>query len=128
MRKFRLKSRLEALIRRAGERITGESELAKAARELEAGNAGAQCLVRDISCGTRSLLRLLEDHQRRTVQKAKSYPLLEWLIVVGHPMAKDFWSGAEYYVVDAAAIKERKLLEQREKGRARILRHRKKLC
>jgi len=107
MRKFRLKLRLEALIRRAGERVTGESELAKAARELEAGNAGAQCLVRDILCETRSLRRLLEDDHWRIVQKAKSYPLLEWLIVLGHPMAKDFWFGAEYYVVDAAVIKKR---------------------
>jgi len=128
MRKFRLKSRLNDLIRRARDRVTGESELAKAAWELEAGNAGAQCFVRDILCGTRSLRRLLEDDQWRTAQKAKSYPLWEWLIVNGHPMAKDFGPVAEHFVIDAGVVKERKLLEQREKGRARTRRHRKKPC
>ena len=128
MRKLRLKSRLNDLIRRARERVAGESELGRAAWELEAGNARRQCLVRDILCGKRSLRRLLEDHQWRTVQKAKSYPLLEWLMVNGHSMAKDFGPVAEHFAVDDAVVKERKLLEQREKGRARIRRHRKKLC
>ena len=126
MRKLRLKSRLNDLIRRAGERVAGESELDRAARELEAGNARGQCLVRDILGGTRSLRELLDDDRQRTLQKAKSYPLVEWLIVNGHPMAKDFGPVVEHFVIDAAVVKERKLLERREKQRARTRRHRRK--
>jgi hypothetical protein len=124
MRKLRLKSRLNDLIRRARERVAGESELGRAARELEAGNARGQCFVRNILCGTRSLSQLLDDDRQRTVQKAKSYPLVEWLMVNGHPMAKDFGPAAEHFVIDAGVVKERKLLEQRRKQRARTRRHR----
>ena len=90
MRKLRLKSRLNDLIRRARDRVAGESELGRAARELEEGNALGQCLVRDILAGTRSLSELLDDDRQTILQKAKSYPLVEWLSVNGHPMAKDF--------------------------------------
>jgi len=51
---------------------------------------------------------------------------VEWLIVNGHPMAKDFGPVVEHFAIDAAVVKERKLIEQREKQRARTRRHRRK--
>jgi hypothetical protein len=122
--KLRLKSRLDALVRRALERVSGESELEIAAREP--GSASAQCLVSDILCGARSLERLLDDYRQRIVQKAKFGPLFEWLVVNGHPFSKEFGPVAEHYVLDAAAWNKRKLLLQSKASRTRMRRHRKK--
>src|SRR6266542_5123351 len=124
IRKLRLKSSLNDLIRRALNMIAGESELAKAARELEAGSARAQCLVRDIFEGTRSLRQLLDEDRKRMEWKAKCYPLVEWLMVIGHPKGKEFGPVVDHYAVDDAAVKEWKLLEHREKQRARTRRYR----
>jgi hypothetical protein len=124
IKQLRLKARVNDLIRRACARLAGESVLGRAARDLEAGKAEAQCLLRDILLGNRDLGELLDDDRQRVLQKVKSYPLAEWAIVNGHPMAKDFGRVAEFFVLDNEAIKKRKILQRRDKTRERVQRHR----
>ena len=127
MKKLRLRSRLNDLIRRACAILAGESELGKAARDLEAGKAESRSLVNDILLGKRNLGDLLDEDRLRQSRRAKAYPLVEWVMVIGHPMAKDFGDVAAFFVQDNAAIEKRKILQRRDKTRERQRRRRLKL-
>jgi len=120
MKKLRLKSRLNDLIRGACAILAGESELGKAARDLEAGEAKAKLLVADILLGTRSLGELLDEDRLRQSRRAKAVPLVEWVIAIGHPMAKDLGAVVAFFVQDTAAIEKQKILRRREKTRERV--------
>jgi hypothetical protein len=117
--KLRLKTRVDNLIDRALARLAGESELGKAVLGLEAGKAEAQCLLRDILLGNRNLGELLKDDRDRYCQRVKSWALVEWLMVNGHPRAKDFGAVAAFFALDNEAIEKRKILQELEKNRHR---------
>src|SRR5262245_6659224 len=124
IKKLRLKARVDDLIHRACARLGGESVLERAAWALKAGKADAQCLVRDIMLGNQDLGELLDDYRYRLLQKVKSYPLAEWAMVNGHPLAKDFGPVVEFFVVDDEAIRKQKIRQWRDKTRERVQRHR----
>jgi hypothetical protein len=127
MKKLRLKSRLNDLISRTCAILAGESELGKAARDWETGKAEAQSLVRDILLGNRNLAELLDEDRVRQSQRAKSWPLVEWAIVNGHPMARDLDNVPALFVQDNAAIEKRKILQRRDQTRERQRRRRLRL-
>jgi len=124
MKRLRLKSRLNDLIRRACAILDGESELGKAARDLEAGKVEGEFLLRNMLTGSRNLGELLDEDRLRQSRRAKAYPLVEWVIFIGHPMAKDLGPVPARFVQDDAAIEKRKILQRREKTRERVRRRR----
>jgi hypothetical protein len=123
MKKLRLKSRVSDLIRRACAILAGESVLSKAARERNTKET--LLLLCDIELRKRNLAELLEDDRRRVRQKWMAGPLVEWAVNIGHPMAKDL-DGVTAFLFGWSneAVEEVKLLQQREKIRERVRRHR----
>ena len=125
MKKLRLKSRANDLIRRACARLAGESVLGKAAREPTTKET--QSLLCDIDLGKRNFAELLEDDRRRVRQRYMAGPLVDWALIIGHPMAKDFGKIEAFLIWGLnETVEEVKLLQRREKTRERVRRLREK--
>jgi hypothetical protein len=120
MPKLRLKLRVENLIRRARDILSGESVLGKTLREAWAGNAQAQCSLRDMVLDTQKLAELLQADRQMVIQRCRAQPLVCWVIEIGHPMAKDLNNIVELF----GTVEEMKAEQRREKARERVRRHR----
>lgn len=91
LKKLRLKLHVEGLITRARAMLPpAESEADKVVRLLKAGNAQAQCSLRDMATKPQKLDKLLQEDRQVEIQWRMALPLAEWIVGIGHPMAKDF--------------------------------------
>jgi hypothetical protein len=88
-KKLRLKNCVDNLIHRARELLSVESVLAKAVPEAKAGNAQAQCLMRDLVADPQKLVELLGADRQFVIQWCMAQDLLHWTLSIRHPMAKD---------------------------------------
>jgi hypothetical protein len=122
-KRLRLKSRVNDLIRRAQRLLPDESVLAKAVTEAKAGNAQARCSLGDMVMKTEKLAELLQADRQMMIRRCLAVPLVCWAIGLGHPMAKNFGSLAEFIQTP----EEYKTEEQRTKNRERVRRHRSRL-
>lgn len=116
MKKLRLKSHVYDLICRARAVLPQESLLNKRLREAIAGDAQARCLLRDLGQEPQKLVELLRDDRQMVIQRCMAMPLVEWLIDIMHPMAKDFHNIVELL----STVEEVKALRQRDKTRERV--------
>jgi hypothetical protein len=124
---LRLVQRVDNLAKRATERLkeAGESELSKMVREAEVGSTEAQCSLRDRLLQEKDFTELLLQDRRCVRQRVEAWPLVEWLIEIGHPMVRDFDDGTRF--IDDGfqqAMEELKVSRQRAKQRERVRRHR----
>ena len=115
-KRLRLKSRVNDLIRHARRLLSNESVLAKAVTKAKAGNAQAQCTLRDVVLDPQKLGELLLDDRLMVIQRCMSVPLVLWAIGLGHPMAKELGSLAECFETP----EEYKAHEKRSKIRSRV--------
>lgn len=118
--KLRLKLRVGNLISRARDLLPGESELNKVVRLAIAGNAQAQCSLRDMVLDAQKLDELLRADRRLVILRCMAQPLAWWTINIDHPMAKDL----HWIVGFSPTVEEDKVRRRREKTRERVQRHR----
>jgi len=123
---LRLKSHVNNLIRHACKLLSCESQLAKAATKAKAGNAQAQCSLRDMARDPQKFAELLQDDRLMTLQRSMAVPLVWWALGIGHPMARDLGLLSEFF----HTVEEHRASERRAKARGRMRRHRlrKKSC
>jgi hypothetical protein len=133
MPSLRLVLRVNNIVKRAGEKLAeagGESVLSKAAREARAGVAEAQNLLRDIALQKQSLTDLLQDHDAHTKLWSDAWPLVSWLIFIGHPDVENLVKPYPVVVSEAEfywrMLQEGKEEWQRKLTRERVRRHRAK--
>ena len=91
--KLRLKLRVDNLIGRARAvlaKLPRESELNEVVGLAIAGNAQAQCSLRDMIMKTETLAELLQADRQMERQRFMAQPVAKWTVHLGHPMAKDF--------------------------------------
>ena len=124
---LRLVQRLDNLAKRATERLkeVGESELSKMVREAEVGSTAAQCSLRDRLLREKNFTELLLRDRRCVRLRVESWPLVEWLIEISHPIVRDF-NDATRFIYDGFqwGLEELKVSRQRAKQRDRVRRHR----
>jgi hypothetical protein len=118
--KLRLKLRVGNLISRARDLLPGESELNKVVRLAIAGNAQAQCSLRDMVLDAQKLDELLRADRQMVILRCMAQPLAWWTIDIDHPMAKDL----HWIVGFSPTVEEDKVRRRREKTRERVQRHR----
>jgi hypothetical protein len=133
MPSLRLVLRVNNLVKRAAEKLAqagGESVLSKAAREARAGVSEAQNLLRNIALQKQSLTDLLQDHDAHTKLWSDAWPLVNWLIFIGHPdvenLVKPHRAAVSVAVDHRRMLQERKEKLRRELTRERVRRHRAK--
>jgi hypothetical protein len=117
---LRLKSRVNDLIRHAQRLLSDGSVLAKVVTKAKAGNAPAQCSLHDMVLDPQKLAELLLDDRQMVLLRCITLPLVLWTIQLGHPMAKDFGSFAEFF----GTAEEHKADDRRSKTRGRVERYR----
>jgi hypothetical protein len=91
--KLPLKLEVNDLISRALAMLPGESELNKVVRLAIAGD--------DIVMKPEKLAKLLQDERQMERQRCMAQPLAQWIVTIGHPMAKAFESIAGFAIRDA---------------------------
>jgi hypothetical protein len=82
--KLRLKLRVGNLISRALDLLSDESVLAKAQTGVKAGNAQAQCLLRDMVLDAQKFDELLRPDRRMVIHRCMAQPLVYWIYNIDH--------------------------------------------
>ena len=115
IKKLRLKWNVNDLIRRTRDMRPSESVLGKTVGEAIAGNAQAQCSLRDMVLEPRKLAESLRHDRQMVIQMCMAQPFVEWLIDIGHPMAKDLHNIVNFL----PTVEELKAALRRDKNRKR---------
>jgi len=118
--KLRLRLRLDNLIRHARDILPRESALGAAVTKARAGEPMAQCLLRDIAMNESKLAKLLMEDRHMVRLQCMAYPLVAWLIEIGHPTANDLNNIVEFL----PTAEDVRALHRLEKTRERVRRHR----
>src|SRR5262249_7614583 len=117
MKKLQLVERVDDLIDRwlamRAAMLSIQSELSKAARE--GTSKETRRLLCDIDLGKRNLAELLLEDRRVVKKWYEAKPLVDWVVEIRHPLAKDVNNIIEFF----PTMEELKDMHQRAKGRER---------